>query len=855
MSDQKYYAPYESASEEESDVSSESGESHVSLDSSESGFSDSAARRLDDPRYAIIAAAGKNFNTVNEQLAFSKGNMGSAYSNELVNPAFPKSVAESPLYINPKKQIVSSLFSFKSQDRDINVYPFSTSFSLKTPRIYKNVSQIQLVQISIQNPLNNVPDVSSVINIISNYFDKITDLSDCKQCLENFASFTGGGFSELGRTNPILPSQVLVHGFEVRSGSYDPESLASELNQQTNKTPPFTTVSYAEHKRLFQSTKQVDHLFNEPGRYYFNTLSNTFFTTNNKADIINLYLPDLTLVDSQQPSDQETFVAYFYPVLKEAFMTPFDFKFLDLSGYSESNAKHQVLNQYQGLNSPFYYMLCQLNHVYLRTLRRSYTFEYNPINDYQWDYSPLTKKISVVHTDLHKSIQADIAKRYTYDKQQQLAIANVSPLQIRQQLQTEAIVADLTNQIAASLVQLGVPYGLFASSYLYQPSNLIQTDVSANLPSLYVSSTDEVFLDIATGTLSSTVVGTPVGSGTFGINSISTIVGDTTTPIGSPTYLSHLAAANTAAQLSRAGSSAIPGYPGVPVSAVDFSSLYSTFLSYQSTNIGLSAAITAATVASISSTTGYITSRYRTVFPPSILNANLPGSVGTGGTTWYAGLHTIKPSTPFDAYGSIATDTPLFKVGPHQEQLPANSCCSFVNAYLTNLYGCLPVNYYVNSVFYKMGFGFQNFLSFYSTSGLTDATQNGNIYIQINPEQSMNLMDVASRQNTNVSNETTGEHKTVLGKILTEGTGASVSAQTVIQIPARYDPPLANIDHFSMNLLLDDLTPLARLFPFQIPGTDWNGIFQIDEEVHTLDRATDLTSVPTVKWDNLLRPF
>ena len=119
----------------------------------------------------------------------------------------------------------------------------------------------------------------------------------------------------------------------------------------------------------------------------------------------------------------------------------------------------------------------------------------------------------------------------------------------------------------------------------------------------------------------------------------------------------------------------------------------------------------------------------------------------------------------------------------------------------------------------------------------------------------MNLMDVASRQNTNVSNETTGEHKTVLGKILTEGTGASVSAQTVIQIPARYDPPLANIDHFSMNLLLDDLTPLARLFPFQIPGTDWNGIFQIDEEVHTLDRATDLTSVPTVKWDNLLRPF
>ena len=856
MGDNNYYAPYETESEAESGCTSD-----TDTDKSD-GSSDSAARCTDDPRYAIIRAAGKGFDTINDQLAFSRGNMGAAYSNELVNPSFPDMVAKSPFYINPKKEIVNSLFSFKSEDRDIQVYPFSTYFTLKTPRIYKNITQIQLVQISIQNPISQIPDVSSLAHKFEEDIFKKFGISGCNQCTSNFSSLQGIGISEIGRTNPVHPNSVLVHGISVRPGAYDPASLVSELNQQANLTPPFTTVSYGEHARLFKSTKRVDHLFNEPGKWYRDSLSNAIFTTNNKADIIATYLPDLTLVDSSQPSEQETFVAYFYPVLREAFTNPFDYKFLDLHGVSERSAIQQVLQQYQGLNSPLYYQLCQINLPYLQTLRRSYTFEYSPINDYEWSYNPLSKKIGVVHTHLHKSIQADIAKRYTYDKQQEFLKAGLSTSQLQRQIQTEAVVTDLVHQLDLALVHMGIPYGLYSTGTLYDPSSVIYTSTFGSLPIYYRSNTDQVHLDKITGAL---VIpdssGQPlVGSGAFGFNTISTLLNDTAAPLFADPYNSHLLSTNNASLLTRAGGNAIPGYAGVAVTSTDFPSLYSTFLNYQSTNQGLSEAITNASAASISSTTGYITSRYATVLPSSMLTAtpgSLPANVGTGGVTWYAGLHVIKPSTPFDREGTpglIPTTKPLYEIGPFQNVgTVENACCALINLYLRTLYGCIPVNFYVNSDYYKMGFGISTFITFYSTTGLAAAITNNNLYLSLNVEQSMNRMDVARQQNTMVTNETTGEYKTVLGKILTEGGAADIAAQTIVQIPARYDPPLASLDHITFSLLLDDLTPLSTLFPFQIPGTEWDGIIQIDEEVPTLDRATELSTIPTIQYLSTMR--
>jgi hypothetical protein len=48
----------------------------------------------------------------------------------------------------------TSLLTIKSINRDIKTYPTPFNFQLKTPRIYKNVSKFQLVQITFPNNTN-----------------------------------------------------------------------------------------------------------------------------------------------------------------------------------------------------------------------------------------------------------------------------------------------------------------------------------------------------------------------------------------------------------------------------------------------------------------------------------------------------------------------------------------------------------------------------------------------------------------------------------------------------------------------------------------------------------------------------
>ena len=102
----------------------------------------------------------------------------------------------------------------------------------------------------------------------------------------------------------------------------------------------------------------------------------------------------------------------------------------------------------------------------------------------------------------------------------------------------------------------------------------------------------------------------------------------------------------------------------------------------------------------------------------------------------------------------------------------------------------------------------------------------------MNPEQSLNNMDTAGNENYNIANQSMGEYKKVFGKLLLQGLTAGQVCQTIVQIPATFPTaPLASLDHFSFNFLLDTMVPLSRLYPFVFTGTDWNAIIQVDEQV------------------------
>lgn len=289
------------------------------------------------------------------------------------------------------------------------------------------------------------------------------------------------------------------------------------------------------------------------------------------------YFPHITPLNASSITDTETFVAYFYPVLKEALKDKFASQFIDLDGDSLKNVQNRVLHHYEGLQSNYYYNLCSTNLTYLRKLRDSHTFKYHPIHSYQWNYNPYTNRVGMIHTDLHPSLNADIQNTHAASRIHHQSLANLTPTQftrLEQSLtRTLTTVAGLTSQLSNALTTIGIPYGLYNTDYYYVSTNTLSTATTtlANTNTIG-DALDMQLLNIATGT---SVPPTPPFSTTprvppysFSWSTLSEILNESSTASLAtpsnydPPYLSKMTALNNA--------SIISSVSGVPCSCVDF---------------------------------------------------------------------------------------------------------------------------------------------------------------------------------------------------------------------------------------------------------------------------------------------
>ena len=802
MSTPHYFKPYSTEYDEYQSETSSGSESD-SESSISSSYENTIARGSDDPRYAIIRAAGPSLNTVNEQLYYQKGahteNVGYAYNDwspPVTNDTIHKDTIST--FFPSTKASVTSLFSIDSINRDINAYPHSTYFTLKTPRTYKNITQIQIININFPYFLNQTVDTSSVFTEVAEWVSSNYGIvySNCAACVGQVglggitSSLIGGSFSEYGRISPTTQTNPLVHTFTISPGDYTGPLLASELNKQMNLTPPFNIISYAEHRNIFLATKTVDHLFNKGGKWYYSVSTKSYIQNASRDYIRDDYIPKIVLASPTNPTERETFVAYFYPVLKRAFASMFDHKFLDFGTYTTEEVKRSVMT-FEGLSSSLYYEITYANRDVLKSMRRQGTFEYAPIHEYTWHFNPNLKKISVQHTDLHPSLNDDIQTSASRHQYQEMTNLGYSPTQFKnlqiQSQQLSAVVNDLTNTMNRAL-NTYLPSEAFAN-----PDTLLP---SACEP------TDEALFALAEG------------------RSLDVI--------GSRSIRSHLESApsfDSHCLLTRAGGTTIPNYMGVDVSCSDFKSLYSTFLTYYSTNTGLAKDIQAVHTNSLHTTSNFVNTKYKTVLPTSLLSNNAYlNNKGTGGVTFYGNKLVHMASTPAELEGRALAPADV-------------SCCAIINATLNNFYGCLPANYVINTVTYKLGLGTSNILNFYNTEGLNEVTTTHNIYLQMNLEQPLNRLDVGGKENFNISNETTSSYHLMMGKIPSRNAALSPGSilTTIIQAPARFDTvPLASLDHFTFRFYLDDMVPLDLLYPFRVYGTDWDAVIQIDEQIGIL---------------------
>ena len=400
----RYYQPYDSG--EDTDNTDAESEDYDSEDLPD--FEDPRIRREEDPRYALIRTAGPNFNTSAQQLKYMEHAPGSLYDNSTNITSL-----QNYTYLNPPKTTQTSLFSVKSLNRDVTVFPSPFNFEIKTPRVYKNVTKFQLVQISFPNNTQNFNvNPAFKVQLLEELLASGVSTGCISTCIELSGcetNFTAVAAMERGRFHNGSPFMVK---FSLPPGSYTNQQIADTLNQTSNNTPPFNIISYEDFKQEFQLHHDISILFNEPGEKYYSNVKKLQHYNHTKEDIMNSYYSQIHIDSFSNITDTIAFNAYYYPILKEALISPESQYFIDCSPYSFHQLYDLVVGKFLGLDSTVYYNVCLNNQSKLDRFRKQLTFELTPINKYIWSYNSIRRQFSVNHNSLHPSLQKDITNKY-----------------------------------------------------------------------------------------------------------------------------------------------------------------------------------------------------------------------------------------------------------------------------------------------------------------------------------------------------------------------------------------------------------------------------------------------------------
>ncbi len=802
----KYYQPYESGDDTDdgSDIDSEDYDSDDLPD-----FEDPRIRREEDPRYALIRTAGPNLNTSALQLKYMEHAPGAMYDSSTNITSL-----SSLVYLNPPKTTQTSLFSVKSINRDVDVYNSPFNFTLKTPRVYKNVTKVQLVQISFPNNVQGY--VTSPIFGLR-LLRSLIDSGISSGCLSTCVTLAGCGNSNdsVGFVEKrVSAGQVVSFKASIPVGIHSKQEVAQHLNNNSNYTPPLNHISFEDFKQEFKLHHDISILFNEPGDKFYSNVNKKYLGPHSKSDIMHTYFPQLHIDSLPVITDTIAFNAYYLPVLKELFASGEGPAFINTSPYSYDQAYDLVINKFLGLDSNIYYNILQLNLPVLQSFRRKLTFQYNPINNYTWSYDSDRKRFSVTHNCLHPSLQRDISNKHNSLFSHELQLRGLSNKSFQTLKTTFANNKSVFNELYSNLSTVMSGY-LLGGNYSYTGGMNHTTDL-----------------------------------GTYAAISLN----DGNTYVGFSSMFQYS---------SIFGRQFHSNFHGSLLNFTNFLDYHSTMSSYYNNII-----TTSSLVSSVYGNVNYyhhhyVSTKYTDIFPYSLISTKsynhcngIPVNFFRDKFVYASGLPVKNPLLRAQALTEAAPGTLLDSDNPCLD-----ACCAELEILVKRYYSCLPVNTIVQdnpaSIGYLLGiapFNFSNFSSLTTTfSFASTINENFNIFMQLNPEQSMNNMDVGMKENIAISNETTGQADLMAAKLLLQGVETGEVSETAIQNPIVYETPLGKLDRLTFKLYLDDpaLTPMWLYFPFDIGINEWDATFQIDEEIALANRDSGWSgNIPTIPIPN-----
>lgn len=356
---------------------------------------------------------------------------------------------------------VTSMFLIDSKNRDRQAYPQPTSFTLKPPRVYKNVTSIQVTQIKLLGSFFYFRAAKG------NTFLPVIERG--REAINNFLGFP------------------LTYSVQLNEGSYSISQLLAALQIQMNYTPLFYDfpTGFAGFVNAFTANGDLSVNFNQPGDTYYDALNQKYITNPTMDQISSYYwgsrYAGLTLYTIDQVK-----VAYYYPVLYEVFLDTNDktvYPYLnlnipaDLLSNNDTVYTHIIFNS-SGLNDPIILYLINTNINLLDKYRLNHTFRYYLINRYQVAYDNNSLRVNFVTLTLNTSLINLINLTNSQNLTTTIQNAGLTTQQYANTSNSlnaaKVVFADMYNYIQSQLTKyFAIGYATYASQYFINTSNIL----------------------------------------------------------------------------------------------------------------------------------------------------------------------------------------------------------------------------------------------------------------------------------------------------------------------------------------------------------------------------------------------
>ena len=361
--------------------------------------------------------------------------------------------------LKSSSQSVNSIVMLDSRDRDRSVFVQPTNVTLRLPRVYSNVTSFQLVQ----------------IKLLSAFFYFRNDKANTDVSIQELNRVV---YDTLG--NPI-PNTVKTL---IRPGTYDINSLLSELNTRLNVTPIFYDFpnGFQDFAPRFAATGDYSIGFNYPGDNYYDSLLDQYIPNPTMALILSKYFQGQYAGLSSYSTDQIK-IAYYYAVVKEILL---DNKFpipMNLELYTSlkyllpgETVKSRCVYTFQGINDPVVLEVIVNNSALLDVYRLQHTFRYSLINKYNVTYETQSNRVTFASPTLNTSLVNLINFKEAQSFAEQLNLNGISQETFNgynaQNTTQLAVLNDMFYTIQRWLaVYFGINFNTFSLDYVANPMN------------------------------------------------------------------------------------------------------------------------------------------------------------------------------------------------------------------------------------------------------------------------------------------------------------------------------------------------------------------------------------------------